>query len=199
VTNYFNGNFIYELPFGRNKALASSAPLWLDEVIGGWEISGLPTWHTGIAYTPSSNAFVAGFANVAPATLIGSTSSVEAKNHGGQGQPLNIFASSSAADAAFTGPTGFNVGGRNSLRGPGFFCVDLGLGKTFPIWEGKLKLKFRCDAFNHPNFSAPSIYTGGDDVAEAEGIPFGTISSTVASPGSDVAQRVLQGALRPEF
>jgi hypothetical protein len=113
---------------------------------------------------------------------------------------LNAFQNSTAADAAYTGPTGFSIGGRNSLRGPGFFNIDLGLGKTFPIWEGKLKLKFRCDAFNafnHPNFSAPS--GGGDDITLAEGIPFGTITSTVTSPGSDVAQRVLQGALRLEF
>ena len=200
VTNYLNGNFIYELPFGRNKAVASGAPLWLDEVIGGWELSGLPTWHTGVAYTPFSNAYVTGFANDAPATLIGSSGAVETRIHGGEGQPLNAFQNSTAADAAYTGPTGFSIGGRNSLRGPGFFNIDLGLGKTFPIWEGKLKLKFRCDAFNafnHPNFSAPS--GGGDDITLAEGIPFGTITSTVTSPGSDVAQRVLQGALRLEF
>jgi len=200
VTNYLNGNFIYELPFGRNKAMASDVPLWLDEVIGGWELSGLPTWHTGVAYTPFSNAYVAGFANDAPATLIGSTGAVKTKIHGGEGQPLNAFASSSAADAAYTGPTGFSIGGRNSLRGPGFFNIDLGLGKTFPIWEGKMKLKFRADAFNafnHPNFSAPS--GGGDDITQAEGLAFGTITKTVVSPGSDVAQRVLQGALRLEF
>ncbi|HXR38712.1 MAG TPA: carboxypeptidase-like regulatory domain-containing protein [Terracidiphilus sp.] len=200
VTNYFNGNFIYELPFGRNKAIAATAPLWLDEVIGGWELSGLPTWHTGIAYNAQANAYVTSFANDAPATLIGSMGAVKTKIHGGQGQSLFAYANSTSADDAFIGPTGFVVGGRNNLRGPGYFNLDLGLGKTFPIWGDKVKLKFRCDAFNafnHPNFNPPS--GAGNDITQAEGVQFGTITGTSTSPGSDVAQRVLQGALRLEF
>jgi len=200
VTNYFNGNFIYELPVGRNKAVAAGAPLWLDEVIGGWEISGLPTWHTGNAYHATSNAYVTSFANDAPATLTGSPATVRTKINGGAGQPLLAYANSTAADAAFTGPTGFNIGGRNILRGPGFFNLDLGLGKTFPIWSDKVKMKFRCDAFNafnHPNFGIPS--GAGRDITEAEGVPFGTISGTVGAPSSDSAERVLQGSLRLEF
>jgi Carboxypeptidase regulatory-like domain len=200
VTNYVNGNFIYELPFGRGKDIGTTAPRWLDEVIGGWEVSGLPTWHTGIAYSAQSNAYVTGFANNAPATLIGTISTLNTKIHGGNGAPLNAYTNSAAADAAFTGPTGFNIGTRNNLRGPGFFNLDLGLGKTFPVWGDRMKLKFRCDAFNafnHPNFAAPS--GSGNDITQSSGVAFGTIGSTVASPGSDVAQRVLQGALRLEF
>jgi hypothetical protein len=200
VTNYFNGNFIYDLPFGRNRTIANTAPFWLDELIGGWQISGLPTWHTGDAYNAQANAYVTSFANDAPATLLGFRSTVKTKINGGAGQPLLAYASSTAADAAFTGPTGFNIGSRNTLRGPGFFNFDLGLGKTFPIWSDKVKMKFRCDAFNafnHPNFSIPS--TNGRDITEAAGVPFGTITSMVGSPGSDEAQRVLQGALRLEF
>jgi hypothetical protein len=69
--------------------------------------------------------------------------------------------------------------------------MDMGLGKTFPIYQDRVTLKFRCDAFNvfnHPSFSTPLT-----DITEASGIPFGTISSTASSP------RVLQGALRVEF
>ncbi len=54
----------------------------------------------------------------------------------------------------------FEMGSRNNLRGPGFFDLDLGLGKTFPIYAEKVNLKFRVDAFNalnHPNFQAPSF------------------------------------------
>jgi hypothetical protein len=165
VTNYVNGNFIYELPIGRSKSIAATAPYWLDEVIGGWELSGLPTWHTGAAYDAQSNAFVTSFANDAPATLIGSIGKLKTEINGGKGAPLNAFANGAAADAAFTGPTGFNIGERNSLRGPRYVNFDLGLGKSFPVWGDKVKLKFRCDAFNafnHPNFAAPS--GGSDDI-----------------------------------
>lgn len=202
ATNMISGNFIYELPFGRGRAIGTTAPYWLNEAIGGWRLSGLPTWHTGYAYTVYSNAYVAGFINNAPATLTGPAAILQTHvQHAGHGKAPNAFANPTAALAAFTGPTGFNIGRRNNFRGPGYFNMDLGLGKTFPIQEGRVNLKFRCDAFNafnHPNFSIPTM-TGGGDITEANGIPFGTISSTVVQPGADQSSRVLQGSLRLEF
>ena len=197
VTNELNGNFIYDLPFGRGKAIGTSVPRLLDEAIGGWKISGLPTWHTGNAYQAFSNAYVAGFANNAPATLIGSIANLKTHINGGKGAALFAFSDPTAALNSYTGPTGFAVGTRNNLRGPGFFNIDLGLGKTFPIWEDRVNLKFRADAFNatnHPNFATPA-----NDITEANGVQFGTVSSTVSSPGSDQSARVLQLALRLEF
>ena len=67
VTHYFNGNFIYDPPVGRGKTLAAGAPRWLDEIVGGWSVSGLPSVHSGNAYFATANAFVAGYANNAPA------------------------------------------------------------------------------------------------------------------------------------
>jgi hypothetical protein len=200
VTNMISGNFIYDLPFGRGRSIGANMPFWANEALGGWELSGLPSWHTGYAYNIYSNAFVAGFATDAPATLIGSPALLKTHvQHSGNGQPVNAFANSSAALAAMTGPTGFNIGERNNFRGPGYFDMDLGLGKTFPVREN-LNVKFRCDAFNvfnHPNFNTPS--SGGTDITESSGVPFGTITSTVVPPGSDLAVRVLQGSLRVEF
>jgi hypothetical protein len=117
---------------------------------------------------------------------------LKAKVHGGEGQRVSAYSDAPAALNLYTGPTGFNVGSRNNLRGPGYFDIDMGLGKTFPIYEDKVNLKFRCDAFNalnHPSFSTPSAV----DITQANGVPFGTISSTAS------AARVLQGALRLEF
>jgi hypothetical protein len=197
VTNYFNGNFVYQLPFGRGRTFGANVPFWANEALGGWTLSGIPTWHTGLAYNATSNAYVAGFANDAPATLVGSPARLNTRVHGGGGHALDAFANSPAALASFTGPTGLDIGSRNNLRGPGYFNLDLGLGKTFPIYGDRVKLKFRCDAFNalnHPNFSLPNV-----DITEASGVPFGTITSTVIPPGSDLSSRVLQGALRLEF
>ncbi len=197
VTNYLNGNFIYELPFGRGKSIATMAPFWLDEAIGGWELSGLPGWHTGEAYNSISNAYVAGFANNAPATLIGPIGLLKTKINGGGGASLNAFADPTGALGALTGPTGFDIGTRNNLRGPGYFNLNLGLGKTFAIYQDKVNLKFRCDAFNafnHPNFNPPLV-----DITQAAGIPFGTISSMYIPPDSDLGVRVLQLSLRLGF
>ncbi|HLZ40019.1 MAG TPA: carboxypeptidase-like regulatory domain-containing protein [Candidatus Sulfotelmatobacter sp.] len=198
VTHYFNGNFIYDLPVGRGKALAGGAHRWLDEVIGGWSISGLPSWHSGGAYFASSNAFVAGYANDAPAILTGPASDLHIHLNGGKGQPLYGFANPSQANADFVGPIGFNVGGRNNLRGPSYFDMDAGLAKAFPLSSERFALKFRADAFNvfnHPNFSNPC-----SDITNVSCL-FGTISSTVGTSirNGGPSARVLQLALRLEF
>ena len=198
VTQYFNGNFVYELPFGRGKMFAGSASRLVNEIIGGWSVSGLPNWHSGVAYFAASNAFVAGYANDAPGILTGNISDLHIHLNGGHGETLFAYANPTQANADYVGPIGFNIGARNNLRGPGYFDVDMGVGKSFPLRGDRLALKFRVDAFNvfnHPNFSTPS-----NDITDSS-VQFGVISSTVGTGINNAfeSQRVLQGALRVEF
>jgi hypothetical protein len=188
-TNIINGNFIYDLPVGRGRTFGATMPFWLNEAIGGWQISGLPTWHTGDPYYANTTAYGAGYANLAPAVLIGSPALVKSHPHK---DPTTgyVFAYNNpdAARAAFIGPTGLNLGARNNLRSPDYFNLDLGLGKTFPLRSDNFKLVFRADAFNalnHPSFNGPN--------SNLTSSTFGYITSTSSAP------RVLQGALRLEF
>lgn len=198
VTHYFNGNFIYDLPIGRGRSFANSGPRWLDEVIGGWSVSGLPSVHSGNAYFMAANAFVAGYANNAPAILVGPASDLKIHINGGNGQTLNAFTNPTQALADYTGPVGFQIGSRNNLRGPSYFDLDMGLAKAFPLHSDRVALKFRADAFNvfnHPNFSTPCT-----DITSVTCL-FGTITGTVGTQINNgfESQRVLQGALRLEF
>jgi hypothetical protein len=61
VTHYVSADFTYSLPFGRGRTFATNAKIWLNEVIGGWDLSGISQWHTGGAFGTVSNAFVAGY------------------------------------------------------------------------------------------------------------------------------------------
>ena len=45
--------------------------MWADEAIGGWELSGLPIWHTGTPYMANSMAFLMSYSNEDPAILVG--------------------------------------------------------------------------------------------------------------------------------
>ena len=199
VTQYLNGNFSYDLPFGRGRAFGGGAPRWLDEAIGGWTVSGIPTWHTGNAYFMAANAFVAGYANNAPAILVGPASDVKTHLTGGNGQPLFAFPNASqGAGIDYTGPLGFTIGSRNNLRGPGYFDFDMGLAKAFPLVADRVALKFRADAFNafnHPNFQTPC-----NDITSVT-CPYGQIQSTQGTTinNGGPAYRVLQLALRLEF
>jgi hypothetical protein len=192
-TTVVNGDFTYELPVGRGRQFAATDPRWLDEIIGGWAVSALPSWHSGVAFTALSNAFVAGFANDAPATFNGNRSEVAAHVHKNPDGTVNLFSNPATADAAFSGPIGFQVGSRNSLRGPSAWGTDAGLAKTFPLILDRVNLKFRADAFNvfnHPTFGAPG--SGNADITQSSA-PFGQINGTTGAP------RVLQLALRVEF
>ncbi len=183
------GDALYELPFGRGKKFGADMPFWANEVVGGWSISAIPSWHSGVAFSSASNAFVAGYANNAPAILVGSKSDVTPHAHKANGG-VNLFADQAKALNSFTGPVGFHIGGRNDLRGPNYVNFDLGLGKAFPVYSDIVKLKFRADAFNafnHASFDLPS----DNDITT--GASFGRITSTANSA------RVLQGALRLEF
>jgi Carboxypeptidase regulatory-like domain len=192
-TTVVNADFTYELPVGRGRQFGATEPRWLDEIIGGWAVSGLPQWHSGVAFTAFSNAFVAGFANNAPATFNGNRGAVATHLHKSANGSVNLFTDPAAADAAFTGPIGFQIGSRNNLRAPSAWGMDAGLAKTFPLVSDRVYMKFRTDAFNvfnHPTFGAPT--SANEDITQSSA-PFGQINATTGAP------RVLQLALRVEF
>jgi len=199
---YITGDATYQLPFGRNRQFLAGTPRWANEVIGGWDISGITTWHTGQAWGTNSNAFVASYSNDAPGILVGSRSAVATHLQKLSGGGVNIFASRVNAANAYTGPVGFEIGARNGLVGPGYFDQDLGLAKTFPVYGDKVNLKFRADAFNafnHPNFGLPQSNSfNGFDQQDITSTTFGQISNTVDKDGNNGA-RVLQLSLRLEF
>ena len=198
VTHYLNGNFLYQLPFGRGREFAANIPWWANEAIGGWELSGLPSWHSGTPYMANSVAFLMSYANEDPAILTGSLGPMKSHVTVQNGQ-VYAFKDYQQAYNQYSGPVAFQMGSRNNLRGPDFFLLDLGLGKTFPLYK-EVNLKFRADAFNvlnHPNFQAPSFENNMSLVAAPN--EFGVIPGTVIPNGSDTAARVLQGSLRLEF
>ena len=206
---YLTADFTYQLPFGRHRMFGSNAPIWVDEVIGGWDISGISDWHTGQAWGTNSNAFDASFSNDAPAILIGPKSNVRTHVTKLPDGTLNIFANNIAAASSYEGPIGFQIGPRNGLRGPGYFNQDFGLAKLFPVYGDRVNLHFRADAFNvlnHANFQFP-IENGfnGYDNQDFTNVPglgegFGQLNYTITPSGnSNNGARVLQVSLRLDF
>jgi hypothetical protein len=91
--------------------------------------------------------------------------------------------------AAFSVPPAFTWGnlGRNTLRGPGIWNLDLSAAKKFNFSETR-RLEFRAEFFNslnHPQFGLPGSTIGVGGV--------GTITSTQR------ANRQIQFALRYAF
>ena len=200
VTNYISADFTYSLPFGRGRTFGSNSTFWLNEIIGGWDISGITSWHSGVAFSTVTSAFVAGYSNDAPGIFNGDKVSIQAHPHKNSDGSVNLFTDPAKAQASFTGPVGFTIGSRNNLRGPKYFNQNLGLAKTFAVYSDKVNLKFRADAFNvfnHPSFDIPGADPSdlGPPTSQVDitsGV-FGQINTTANNP------RVLQFSLRLEF
>ena len=204
VRQYFTADATYELPFGKNKMFLGGSSDLMNEIIGGWSVSGVVDTHTGFPWQTSSNAFVASYSNDAPGILVGNPSLAKTHLTKLPGGGVSDFANAKTAAAQYIGPVGFHIGSRNDLRGPGYVNADMGLAKNIPITE-RFNLKFRADAFNafnHPNFAIPSenVFNGLDEEDIQRGKGFGQISYTVTPVGNlNNGARVLELSLRLEF
>jgi hypothetical protein len=56
IRHQFNVNFIYELPFGVGQQFGGSAGSVLNSIIGGWQLSGLMRYRTGLPFDISNGA-----------------------------------------------------------------------------------------------------------------------------------------------
>jgi hypothetical protein len=148
VRNNFTGSAVYSLPSlkGSNS--------FVQKALGGWQTSGIIQTRSGL---PTNITLVNGFFGnpVRPDYVPGQPLWVP--NHRWPGSSYNINAF--AVEPTYDGTPGATIGnvGRNSLRGPGYFQLDLSGMKNFAITE-RVTMQFRVDIFNilnHPNFTSP--------------------------------------------
>jgi len=160
VRHAFKGYVVYQLPFGRGKQFLNNSTL-LDEIVGGWQVSGTVVLQTGNPFTvygDQANWSLAGttFPNRVPGVPL------YVSNKGIDGW-FNPGAFSKPADGTWG-----NVR-RNSLYGPGINVFNMSAGKSFGLpWEG-VRIEFRADAqnvFNHKSLSTP----GGLNLGSAAGV-----------------------------
>ena len=190
VKHVITADLVAELPFGQGRRYASSVPWYVNEAIGGWAFSAIPSWQSGAAYTTSTNAYFAGFANNDPAIFDNlNGDDLKIHKHKNAANQLVAYKDPVKALSHFRGPIGIEYGSRNNLRGPSQFNLDAGLSKAFEILpDNRLRLRFRADAFNvlnHPSFSTPT--------ANITSASFGVIGSATSNI------RVGQFSLRLEF
>jgi outer membrane receptor protein involved in Fe transport len=137
LTNMFSSNWVYELPFGRGKQLATGNRV-LNPVISGWQLNGIVTLTTGQPYSVTATA---GIANTG--------SSVEMANLVGDPHLANPTPAKWFNTAAFAVPPAQTWGnvGRNTMRADWRRDVDLALFRNIRITESK-KLQIRAEFFN---------------------------------------------------
>jgi hypothetical protein len=192
IRHLINVNGIWELPFGRGKWIGKNASGFVNELIGGWQLSGIYTYRSGLPFGVLTNSFPVSFTLETPAVFIGDRNAISG-NIDTSGSSVNFFgdaAAAAAARAAFRNVTAGETGSRNVLRGPSFWNVDLSLAKNFAMpWEGH-RIQLRMDAFNAFNrnvFANPGVSLFGSAST------FGRITTSASNP------REVQFAIRYDF
>jgi len=197
-------NYLYDLPFFRNHSN------WTGKLLGGWQISGVTQFQTGL---PCSVAGAADYAGVGLDSnfgcgvngqywMINGNPKIlgQFAPAGGPSDPHQWFAIKNPdGSAIFTQPPAgtFNTQHvRDLIYQPGFQNWNLGLFKAIPVNE-RVRFQFRAEAFNfinHPNLGGGS---GGGVNFNPTSSNFGKVTTKGGGVGG--GERNLQVSLRLEF
>jgi hypothetical protein len=155
IRHSVNATALWQMPFGRGRALLSNANRVVDAILGGWQLSGIFRWNTGL---PTDSPFDAAQwatnwnvqAHATPTAPVTQTcpdrpTSGPPKLYGPGCDIKAIYQSFRNAYPGESGP-------RNYIRVPGYMDTDLGLAKTWNMpWSEKQQLQLRWDVFNVAN------------------------------------------------
>ncbi|HXY24621.1 MAG TPA: TonB-dependent receptor [Candidatus Acidoferrum sp.] len=174
VRHRFVFSYIYELPFGKDKAWGKNVSGAANQFIGGWQVAGIVTASTGNWFTPNDIS-----TNLSTSDCGGTVNPVTCVRPNRVGNPNSkpCIAGTAFNTCAFVSNTtlgSFGNAGRNIIEGPGFQTWDVSLFKTFPVRE-EMRFEFRAEFFNAWNHANPE-FTNPDTVAENTGIELGSAS-----------------------
>ena len=159
-------SYVYDLPFFKDATKLSG------KLLGGWQISGVNQFQTGVPCGIGTNNDYAGVGEVGSFGcgsegqfwVMSGTPAIMGQFSNASTSPTQYFSvtNSSGAPLFTAPPTGtFNLqnGVRDSIYQPGFQDWNLGLYKKFTLNE-KNHIEFRAEAFdvnNHANWSGPGL------------------------------------------
>jgi hypothetical protein len=188
-------DYVYALPFGRQKMLLGNASKLVDSIAGGWQLSGIMRATSGLPWGLFEPGYTTNWTYGSQGVI---TSNLKLKRQfdpsSGNPEYFSRDTANVVNNGVLTGtpvrlPYPGEAGERNNLRGDGYFDLDSGLSKTwkFGEWGG---LKFAWEVYNVTNtvrFDPASIgsqLTGGN---------LGVATSLLTSP------RRMQFSLRYDF
>jgi len=156
LRHQINFNGVYEFPIGRGKRFGSGMNRGLDAFIGGWQLSGIYRWNTGLPISaPYDDARWATNWNVQSFVTQVTPFSACPTRGDATTAPKLFGCDPKTAYQSFRNAYPGETGQRNVFRLPGYSNVDLGLSKTFNMpWNESHKLQLRWEVFNVMNRQA---------------------------------------------
>lgn len=194
-------DWLYLLPVGRGQRFAGGAGRLVDAAIGGWQLSGIARWTSGLPFSvingtgwevdwsKQSALVVTGHD---PQHLLRTRTHQDAKGAPQAFADPGALLAAIGNDGPLRNPLPGESGTRNAFRGDGYFGVDAGLSKFFTMHEAQ-RLRVSWEVFNVTNsvrFDTNPI----NSLQNQTGIgSFGVYGATLTQP------RVQQIALRYLF
>lgn len=155
VRHIININSVWQIPVGRNRLLFRNTNKIVDAFIGGWQLSGIYRWNSGLPiYSPYDTLWATNW-NVQSSGV--RTRPIQScPTRGEDGNAPNLFGCDRTyAYQSWRNAKPGETGDRNVIRLPGYSSLDLGLAKAFTMpWGENHKLQVRVEAFNVTNYQA---------------------------------------------
>jgi hypothetical protein len=142
-------NYVYDLPFFKQQRGFAG------HLLGGWEVSGITTYETGLPFTVTRSRDPGGIGCLRAETLVSCRPDLIADPNSNAPQTVDQWFNKNAFVDVPNGQTRVGTAGRGVVNGPGLAKWDLSLFKNIRINEN-VRLQFRGEAFNvlnHTNFS----------------------------------------------
>jgi hypothetical protein len=196
VRHLITTNWTYLLPVGRGRQFGGGSSRVVDAVIGGWQLSGLVRWTSGLPFSIQDG--------------VGWTTNWDFRSNMVQTGPIKMHRhlNANGAPTAFADPatlqsqisSGYpwrqpyagEAGSRNNFRGDGFFGIDSSLAKTWNLWKEN-QLRFAWDVFNSTNSVRFDTNPNNSLDVLSTDATMGVYSRTLTAP------RVQQFSLRYSF
>ncbi len=205
MRHVITADFVVDVPLGKGKALFPNMPKWADAIVGGWQTTGLYSFHTGTPLNcSSSNQYNVNYLNSSLCILYpGVTKPPSRSVTVDQLGMINEYANTSAGNDFVPGYAG--IAGYNGMgRGLSFWNFDAAVNKNFAVWKERVKATVRIEAYNVLNkqefssstMSISALQPGTNSLgqpSEFGNSRFGEINSSASTP------RVLQAVLRFSF
>ena len=176
---------VYDLPFGKGRALFSGASGLVNRMIGGWAVDGILTLQSGAPMTivRAGDPGSVGTNNALRPDLVCKPDIARGQ------QTVDKFFNTQcyvAPESLLAGDVRYGTAGRSTAIGPGLIGIDVSVRKETNINE-RIRAELRAEFFNaanHANFSIPNRNLGDGN--------FGKVTDT-ADP------RIIQFALKLLF
>ena len=154
TTHLVTANWVYQLPFGNGKRFAAGGGHLADAIIGGWQLSGLARWTSGLPFSViAGNGWEVDWSQE---SAMVKTGPVKIRKHLlANGAPEvfdnpNAIISGISQSYPLRNPLPGEAGTRNAFRGDGYFGIDSGLTKSWNVFREQ-QLKFAWEVFNVTN------------------------------------------------